>query len=150
MEAAPVEYERTGLNWGNYFVSSTYPNVTSSSIGTGLENTQLIINVITDGTAAHYCDDLAVLSVRGWFLPSEGELRAMLRELHCKTTYGAVGGFTEGGKYLSSTENWIGPPGFSYDTNARAVIFNKDNCNPNTTTVSKRDTSLIIRPARRF
>lgn len=67
------------LNNAQWGCSQTNVAGTSAAIGTGYENTQLIVNACsTPGIAARICDNLSVVAngvtVNDWFLPSADEL----------------------------------------------------------------------------
>jgi uncharacterized protein (TIGR02145 family) len=81
-EAAPADL--TPAAWSN--VTTHLAGASSSSIGDGLSNTQLIINQHSSGVS--------------WFLPCQNELIAMYTELHLH----GVGGFVNS-YYWSSTSD---------------------------------------------
>jgi len=89
LEAAPAGTDFTA-QWGAY-----NKNVSgiSTDIGTGKQNTQLIVDVlrgtIESGTAAQRCARLNIGGFTDWFLPSRDELDLMYKNLKQK----GLGGF---------------------------------------------------------
>ena len=78
------------------------PNVdigTREGIGTGKQNTALIVRTDDTGTAAHRCQEYRQGGFDGWFLPSKDELNLMYKELKQK----GLGGFS-GDSYWSSSQ----------------------------------------------
>jgi hypothetical protein len=97
LEAAPEEIEHS-FPWGNEYVTGT-----TSAIGDGKKNTELILAVMQRKgvfvTAAQFCGDLEYGGYNDWFLPNRGELNLMYENLKIR----GLGGFT-GDWYWSSTE----------------------------------------------
>jgi hypothetical protein len=72
MEAAPQDYEYL-VSWGSIY---SYDIATSTTVGTGKANTELIIAANGDWTyAASICRDLSYYGYEDWFLPSLSELQ---------------------------------------------------------------------------
>jgi TolB-like protein len=96
LEAAPAETE-TSCEWGTGVEAAT-----SSGVGTGNRNTQVIVNAMRkqnkSGNAAIYCDELEHKGFSDWFLPSSGELELMYKNLKQNN----MGNFAES-NYWSST-----------------------------------------------
>jgi len=91
--SAPTD-QSTGAQWGCY---GTSIGGTGTAIGTGQDNTTLIVNVCSEsGTAARICDVLVLNGYSDWFLPSKDELNQMYLQ---KTV---IGGFADW--YWSSSE----------------------------------------------
>ena len=100
LEAAPEEVEFQAV-WS---VHSTGTESTRDIIGSGLRNTQLIVEKFrqTSGewdTAAQKCDDLVFGGFDDWFLPSKAELDQMYGNLKRRN----LGDF-KNGYYWSSTD----------------------------------------------
>ncbi|GAB1456947.1 hypothetical protein MASR2M48_22550 [Spirochaetota bacterium] len=83
LEVAPVSTELTGIQWGK---SGTLINATAEAIGTGKNNTELILAVLNaapadSDRAAQLCDALTHehdgTTYSDWFLPSKLELNAI-------------------------------------------------------------------------
>ena len=119
LEAAPASTEWSGKIWGK---KGTGVSGTGGDIGTGPENTELIVTLMnadpaaTD-TAAQLCDSLSINGYDDWFLPSLNELEEMCWVFDGKrwdpeteTTVSnpdfvePVGGFSTVGAYWSSIE----------------------------------------------
>jgi hypothetical protein len=100
LEAAPRESE-LAAQWGAYRQNV---NGTFTGLGTGKQNTQKILNFMREsgelGMAAQLCNDLFIEGFEGWFLPSQGELDLMYKNLKVK----GLGGFGNG-DYWSSSED---------------------------------------------
>lgn len=102
LEAAPGDwYDNNYDNWipwynGNYVVTGA----TGNAIGTGMSNTQKIVNIQGEGNyAAKLCSDMTQGDFSDWFLPSKDELNLMYENLHLK----GFGSF-EHDNYWSSSE----------------------------------------------
>ena len=98
---AATSDQSTGIQWYNYgYTGST--GATGTAIGTGLSNTNTIINS-QGATATNYAAGLARAYTGGgytdWYLPSKDELN----KLYLNKT--AIGGFGVGNTFWSSTEN---------------------------------------------
>jgi hypothetical protein len=85
LEAAPVEKEFLRVEWGLY---KTKIWGTGTSVGTGKQNTRLIIDALQEsgesGKAAQLCAALDVNGYKDWFLPSKDELDLMYKNLKAK------------------------------------------------------------------
>ncbi|GHU25860.1 hypothetical protein FACS1894172_14740 [Spirochaetia bacterium] len=83
LEAAPESTEQSGLSWGGY--GTNVGTGTTTGIGMGKINTQIIVRVMRDygiaGEAAQYCDSLVYGRYDDWFLPSKDELNLMYTNL---------------------------------------------------------------------
>jgi hypothetical protein len=89
LEAAPEDMD-TALRW----VAQLYENYniagTDSAIGTGKQNTVLILQVDANAPAAKACADYRGGGFSDWFLPSIGELDLMYKNLLINN----IGGFS--------------------------------------------------------
>lgn len=68
--------QSTAAEWGGYFELITVPG-TSTLLGTGQDNTTLIVNAVGTQSyqyAAQLCDDLTLGGYDDWYLPSDYEL----------------------------------------------------------------------------
>jgi hypothetical protein len=118
LEAAPQSTEWTSKQWGKY---GTMVNGTETAIGTGKNNTALILAVLNaspadSDRAAQLTDALSYGGYDDWFLPSKDELNEMCWVLHSRRwngistednpAYGTnrVGGFAND-YYWSSSES---------------------------------------------
>ena len=81
--------------WGCY---GTEIGGTSSALGTGMDNTNAIVNKCWESCAARICDSLNLNGYDDWFLPSKDELNKLYQNKD------AIGGFASAW-YWSSTEN---------------------------------------------
>ena len=99
--AAPAD-QSTSAKWSvNY---ETIVGAYATSIGTGAQNTQYILNTAaTPGIAANICSSLDFGGYADWFLPSKDELNEMYENIGQNSPLGNVGGF-ETVWYWSSTE----------------------------------------------
>jgi len=100
LEAAPEEAE-SRARWS---VHNTAVDNTRSVIGSGLRNTQLIVEKFAQtagewDTAAQYCNDLVFNGFNDWFLPSTDELDQMYGNLKRRN----LGDF-KNERYWSSTQ----------------------------------------------
>ncbi len=130
MEAAPADAS-TGIGWGG---SGTLVDLTSTEVGTGLENTDHIISILGAGSyAAELARSQNIAGFTDWFLPSDDELHLMYLNLHAES----VGGF-------ATANHWSSTAGAS-DLYAIAHYFN-----PSGAFVTLRSNSFRVRPARRF
>ena len=102
LEAAPNDFP--GDN-NDYFIPWHNGNnvdtvATATAIGTGMSNTQKIVDIQGNGSyAAKLCSDLTQGGYSDWFLPSKDELNLMCENLYLK----GLGSF-EPDFYLSSSE----------------------------------------------
>jgi hypothetical protein len=89
--------DQSSSPWGCYGISI---GGTSTAIGTGASNTQLIVSGCSElGIAARICNDLELNNYVDWFLPSKNELTLMYTNLK----YYGFGNFSEA-HYWSSSE----------------------------------------------
>lgn len=89
LEAAPFD-QSEGATWGCF--RTAIPGARGMAIGTGRQNTADMVAACSEpGSAARLCTDLSINGVRGWFLPSEGELDLLHRNLKAK----GLGNFRE-------------------------------------------------------
>ncbi len=129
LEAAPASTEGQVRIWGCSGLSVS----TSDEIGSGLQNSQAIVNACnTPDIAAKVCLDLVHNGYDDWFLPSLDELNLVRQNLYIAGT----GGFSSVGYWSSSHYT---------ATAARAVDFN--NGNPGQ---AFKDGNLRVRAVRRF
>ncbi len=112
--------QSNSLKWFNGSFIQT--SATGAKVGTGMENTNAIINAQGPGIyAAGICDNLKINDFGGWFLPSKDELNL----LYLQKVNGKVGEFPCS-FYWSSTEssnNGAWSQSFSNGANSSA---NKD------------------------
>ena len=100
LEAAPSNTEFRSVLWGanGYDISGT-----STAVGSGKQNTQSIVNRLSQlretGRAAQICTSLNFGGFSDWFLPSRDELDLMYKNLKQK----GLGGF-QNNKYWSSSQ----------------------------------------------
>jgi len=122
---------------------------TTSAIGDGLENTELIMEWVESDTAneapaAEYCSNLKYGGYEDWFFPSHGEMMKMRINLMSETDEYGVS-FDQllyfFGNHFSSSENSADPV-----SNIRFVSFNSDTSNLTTSKVNSYRTLC----ARRF
>jgi hypothetical protein len=108
LEAAPQDLGRA--EWGYFYENSDnkwalgpYVGGTSTAIGSGKRNTQLIVDALKwggyTGKAAQLCASYTYSGYSDWFLPSQDELDLMYKNLAAK----GLGSFT-GGWYWSSSQ----------------------------------------------
>ncbi len=81
-----MEIYNSFLNNAEWGCQQTNVAGTSANIGTGYENTQLIVNACsTPGIAARICNNLSVVvngvTINDWFLPSADELNQVFMNL---------------------------------------------------------------------
>jgi hypothetical protein len=114
LEAAPVETEFSGIQWG---AKGKEVGGTQTNVGSGKRNTQLIVDKMREwgetGTAAQRCDGLVFDGFNDWFLPSGDELDLMYDNLRGK----GLGNFS--GSYWSSSER---DASYSYSSSKNATF----------------------------
>jgi hypothetical protein len=97
LEAAPVDVPRSAQWSADYFRVTT-----GTEIGTGKQNTELIIVALTargeTGKAAQLCRSALISGYNDWFLPSEDELDLMYKNLKQR----GLGRFGDGSYWSSS------------------------------------------------
>jgi TolB-like protein len=123
LEAAPAETEFSGIQWGAY---QKDVGGTASAVGTGKRNTELIVNFLKrsgeTNRAAQLCDALVFEGYDDWFLPSQGELDLMYKNLKAK-------GLGEFGNawYWSSSESSSGTAwGQDFSDGRQANVYKYD------------------------
>lgn len=85
-----------GSIWGCNFTSI---DGTSTDLGTGMANTQAIVDGCgTAGIAARICDDLELNGYTDWYLPSRDELNILYENRN------SIGGFDNERDYWSSSQ----------------------------------------------
>jgi hypothetical protein len=106
LEAAPTDFLGSNndylIQW-DYRDYQNHPVVraTQTAIGTGMSNTQKIVDIQGLGNyAAKLCDDLILNGYSDWFMPSKDELNLMYENLYLN----GFGGFTYD-DYWSSSEH---------------------------------------------
>ena len=110
LEAAPESSEWNNNEWGKY---NTLVGGTGTAVGTGADNTALIVAVLNQAPAeadraAQLCVALGFCGYGDWFLPSKDELNKMWVNLASgvdenSVSYTPVGGFGTA-PYWSSSE----------------------------------------------
>jgi DUF1680 family protein len=91
LEAAPFD-QSDGAKWGCF--RAAIPGARGTGIGSGRQNTADMVAACAEpGSAARLCADVSINGVRGWFLPSEGELELMYSNLKAK----GLGNFRDSG-----------------------------------------------------
>ena len=99
--------DQGSFQWGCY---NTNIGGTSTAIGTGQSNTNLILaGCSSRPIAASVCDDLVLNGYSDWYLPSLGELQLMYSNLRVQ----GIGGFSNTW-YWSSSQ---GSPNFAWGMN---------------------------------
>jgi Serine/threonine protein kinase len=103
LEAAPNDFPGSNndyrIQWDNGEYIDT--GATGTTIGTGMPNTQKIVDILSIGSyAAKLCSDLTQGGYSDWFLPSKDELNLIYENLHIKR----IGSFESSG-YWSSSES---------------------------------------------
>jgi hypothetical protein len=91
--------QHAGMQWWNGAYVQT--NSTDSSLGSGENNTTLIMSKLGAGEyAASLCGNLNSGGYDDWFLPSRAELNLIYQNLYTKN----LGGFQANASYWTSTE----------------------------------------------
>ena len=99
---------------------------TTDVIGSGLTNTQLIVNGCSQaGTAAKICNDLVLNGYSDWYLPSLAEMKLLRTNLHLN----GFGSFRTDLSYFVSTETTANTAYEFYITSAAAGGINKEGNN---------------------
>jgi hypothetical protein len=102
LEAAPSDCQGEDNDYRITWYNGTYPETgaTATAMGTGMSNTQKIVDIQGNGSyAAKLCSDLTQGGCNDWFLPSKDELNLMFENLYLK----GLGSF-EPDFYWSSSE----------------------------------------------
>jgi hypothetical protein len=94
LEAAPSD-QSTGIQWGCYGTSILG---TQLNVGTGENNTALIVANCAGSHAARLCSDLVLGGQSDWFLPSRDESNLMYQNLQVS----GLGNFSGSGYWSSS------------------------------------------------
>ncbi len=105
LEAAASDLESDNNDYYIPWYNRNYveTGATATAIGTGMSNTQKIVDIQGNGSyAAKLCVDLIQGGYNGWFLPSKDELNLMYENIHLK----GIGSF-ESDYYWSSSETGI-------------------------------------------
>ena len=109
LEVAPSDFTGSNSDYWTQWDYREYGNnpvtgATDTAIGTGMSNTQKIVNILGPGNyAAKLCDGFMLSGYNDWFLPSKDELSLMHENLHLNL----LGGFTSD-YYWSSSERAAG------------------------------------------
>jgi hypothetical protein len=107
LEAAPAEADFT-VDWGTY---PYYVSGTSTCIGSGKQNTKIIINYLRrmdeSGKAAQLCESLNVNGYTDWFLPSRDELALILTNLKQKGFGGSFRNWYWSSSQVDATNSWL-------------------------------------------
>jgi hypothetical protein len=132
LEAAPRDLGPT--EWGNAVVDET-----STAIGSGQRNTQLILAIFTregvTNSAAQFCAAFESGGYSGWFLPSRDELNLMYTNLR---NQGLGIGF-----YWSSSQ-------FQYHSTANMFAYGQDLSTGRQSDANNKSMSGKVRPVRQF
>jgi hypothetical protein len=104
LEAAPSDFLGSKndflIQWDYRDQNHPVTGATGTAIGTGMSNTQKIVDIQGSGNyAAKLCDDLMLNGYNDWFMPSKDELNLMYENLYLN----GFGGFTYD-DYWSSSE----------------------------------------------
>jgi len=135
LEAAPQDAEKNVI-WG--FVGTSVAG-TGTAVGTGKQNTELIIASTNQrGWAAHVCAEYTRNGFSDWFLPSSDELYLMYNNLYRN---GGLGNFSRS-YYWSSSEN-------NNESAITRVFASTGGFNGDRTDFNK-NTTRLVRPIRRF
>lgn len=119
--------------WGCQYIDIN----TSDAIGSGSNNTELIINNCSQNyIAAKICNDLSMNGFNDWYLPSRGELRLLYENLHVNN----IGNFSV---IPGDNDYWSSSQFNNFSTWFRSFAVNAEN------TGSKTGT-LRIRAIRKF
>ena len=131
LEAAPADLAGTHV----WITPNAQVPGAADGIGSGKNNTALIMKVSTGNSAAKACAEYSNNGMSDWFLPSVEELKLMFSNLH-KSGLGAF----SGSQYWSSTER---------AGTMNAIYINFGNADAQTTAFSKTS-SFKVRPVRMF
>jgi hypothetical protein len=102
LEAAPADIGSIFV-WGTGGYATTSIPGTSTAIGSGAANTDVIFNAAgTDAPAAYACHEYTYGGQSDWFLPSQDELNLMY------INQGSIGGFGSGDYWSSSENSFVG------------------------------------------
>lgn len=77
--AAPSD-QSLGIVWDEFKNNLMYYTSTNTSVGSGISNTNLIVNILGDGVyAAKLCYDMVLGGYDDWYLPSRDELNILYK-----------------------------------------------------------------------
>lgn len=97
LEAAP--FDQTPCKWG---CNGLLVKGTKLNVGSGEDNTKLIVSKCSElNTAAKVCYDLDLGGATDWFLPTNGEIQLLTRNLKL---YNNLSGFSNSNGYWTSYE----------------------------------------------
>jgi len=148
LEMAPEETDMKEMAWGG---SGIEIKNTSPNIGTGLENTKIIISLIGNNDKkqgssypALLCDSLVYNGFEDWFLPSIEELKLIYNNLIVPE----IGGFTKNayGSIYSLWSSTVDTSGNNY----LAFAFNLNSDNGSISGSSRDFPGPHVRAIRRF
>jgi hypothetical protein len=117
LEAAPSD-QSTGIQWGCY--GTSIPG-TQLNVGTGENNTALIVANCAGSHAAMLCSDLVLGGQSDWFLPSRDETNLMYQNLQVS----GLGNFSSSNYWSSSEFDSYGAWRFSF-ANGHPNVYDKD------------------------
>ena len=128
LEAAPDDFpgdDNYGwVQWfnGNNVDSGVITNATGTALGTGMSNTQKIVDIQGNGNyAAKLCSDLTQGGYSDWFLPSKDELNLMFKNLYLKD----IGSFHPYTYWSSSEYDAVSAWFLLFDSNPLYSIYGK-------------------------
>ena len=127
LEAAPLETEFSAI-WGS--ITTNVAGI-ENAVGTGKQNTKLILNSQNGNIAARICDNMTFNGFSDWFLPSIDEMWYICENLF-KKNLGSFNSTNITGAYWTSSQRnissgWLqvfyggGGPGFTDKNNTRLV-----------------------------
>ncbi|MDX9935398.1 MAG: hypothetical protein RBS30_10420 [Sphaerochaetaceae bacterium] len=147
MELAPEDAEGDWMPWGGGGVSITG---TSTEVGTGYENTKIIISEFKNQDSntvnpnpASFCDQLVYNGYNDWFLPSRDELILIYQHL----IVAKRGGFPEDTYAMKSY--WSSSADTS-DGNTTAFAYYLIGSNGNISSANRQFPGALPRAVRRF
>lgn len=115
----PASDQIINITWGNG--SNLQVGASGTAIGTGLTNTNTIVNVLGTGSyAAKLCFDLVLNGYSDWYLPSRNEMSKMILNKI------AIGGFSSA-NYWSSSEYDIMNAYYSNFTSGNSNLIGSKN-----------------------
>lgn len=115
----PASDQIINITWGNG--SNLQVGASGTAIGTGLTNTNTIVNVLGTGSyAAKLCFDLVLNGYSDWYLPSRNEMSKMILNKI------AIGGFSSA-NYWSSSEFDITNAYYSNFTSGNSNLIGSKN-----------------------
>jgi TolB-like protein len=122
LEAAPLETE-FNAQWG---VMDTNVNGTTTAIGTGKRNTEIIVGQLGISSAAGLCTRLNFNGFTDWFLPSKDELDLMYKNLKLMGWGGFGNTWYWSSSQFSNSGSWVhrfndGGQSYYYKNNTNSV-----------------------------